>query len=230
MPALDLTGQKYGRLVVVKLGKPRGKVRRWICACDCGGQALAATTDLRTGNTQSCGCYMRQRQREGQWKHGATSRGAERDPLYNVWCTMKERCSNPNSQKYKDYGARGITVCERWKLSYQDFVDDMGPRPSDHHSIDRIDNDGNYEPSNCRWADAKTQRWNRPDIILFEHDGKITCVSDYAKLMGVSSKRMYKVMSTRGLSVEDAAAFVKERQGKRGRVDMARWLASRRAA
>lgn len=229
MPALDLTGQKYGRLSVVGPGEPRGKVRRWICACDCGGQALAATTDLRTGNTQSCGCYMRQRQSEGRYIHGGTGKRQARTLVYRVWTQMKQRCHNPNDTSYYKYGARGITVCERWRQSFEAFRDDMGPRP-DGYSIERKDNDGPYAPDNCVWASRHEQMRNRRVSVRVEFDGRTICASDYAQIMGVSSKRLYKVMSTRGLSAEDAAAFVKEREGKRGRIDMQQWLAARRAA
>lgn len=213
MPALDLTGQQYGRLTPLRLAPKRGKHTRWVCQCDCGNETVASTSDLRTGNTTSCGCYMRQRQREGQLTHGATGRSNPRDPVYRVWTTMKERCSNPQNKNFARYGGRGIYVCERWRESYEAFRDDMGPRPAGY-SVERKDNDGPYSPENCIWASQKTQMMNRRVTILVEHDGETICASDYAKLMGISSKRLYKVMSTRGLSPKDAAVYVREHRRK----------------
>lgn len=126
---------------------------------------------------------------------------------------MKERCSNPNHEKYPDYGGRGITVCQRWSDSFESFRDDMGPRP-DGYSIERRDNDGPYDPENCVWASRKTQMFNRRNTIHVEHEGRMICASDYAKSLGISSKSLYKVMSTRGLDPKTAAQYVIEHRRK----------------
>lgn len=154
-PGLNLTGMRFGKLTVLRKVKNHGRRTAWLCACDCGDKVEVVTDSLRSGNTKSCGCL-----------HGETH-GCSDDRLYNVWCTMKARCDNPNSEKYADYGGRGIKVCEEWHDSFTSFMkwaiengyDYDAPRNA--CTIDRINVNGDYEPSNCRWADAKTQARNQ---------------------------------------------------------------------
>lgn len=164
---LDLVGRRFGRLTVVKEG-PRAAcgVIRWHCVCDCGGTSLSATGNLRrTNGAKSCGCLHRERTVAALTKDYEL--GAPRPTMIFVWRAMKQRCFSPRCKAYANYGGRGITVCERWlngedgKTGLECFVLDMGPKPTPEHSIDRIDNDGNYEPGNCRWATAKEQRSNQ---------------------------------------------------------------------
>lgn len=145
--ASDLVGASFdGFMVVEKIAG--GKNSRWKCICDCGKEFSALRTCISSGKTKSCGC-------KSQKKHFMQD-----SPEYRSWTHMKWRCLNENSTQYKYYGGRGITVCESWRSSFQSFYADMGPRP-EGTSLDRIDPDGNYEPSNCRWADAGTQSRNR---------------------------------------------------------------------
>lgn len=141
---INLTGQRFGRLVATQRA-PHARRVHWRCACDCGGEAVVSADRLRSGKTGSCGCR----------RHGQS-----RLPEYRVWATMLERCRRPRAANYHNYGGRGIGVCERW-LDFDAFYADMGARPSPKHSIDRIDNDGNYEPGNCRWATASEQNRNK---------------------------------------------------------------------
>ncbi len=152
---LDLTGQRFGRLVAVSV---EGTVPRvWRCVCDCGATVVAAAGTLRYGSTKSCGCLQRDRASETSRTHGDSRRNPRE---YRVWRIIKSRCTNPNFPSYADYGARGIGMCQRWAESYSAFLADMGRCP-EGSSIDRIEVDGNYEPGNCRWATASVQAKNK---------------------------------------------------------------------
>jgi hypothetical protein len=156
--AKDLTGQRFGRLVVSHRGNntSAGKAR-WFCLCDCGGNITTLAASLTVGYTRSCGCIHKEQLVQRCTTHGQAKR-EQASPEYRSWCMMKARCTNENFHKYKTYGAVGITYDPSWD-SFEQFLKDMGPRPKGT-SLDRIDPYGNYEPSNCRWADAKTQANN----------------------------------------------------------------------
>lgn len=159
MKAIDLRGQRFGLLVAVELVVGLNR-RAWRCVCDCGASAVVRTDDLRRSQQTSCGCRKTQLTVERSRKHGHAQRG-KRAPEYTVWAGMLSRCTNPNCDRWEHYGGRGIMVCERWATSFAAFLEDMGPRPTRGHSIDRVNVNGNYEPSNCRWATSKEQRANR---------------------------------------------------------------------
>src|SRR5215831_1055163 len=163
----DITGQRFGRLVAVEYvgQRPcsggRSTQAYWRCACDCGGSMVTAGTYLRTGKTVSCGCKNLERLRARR-THGNT-------PEYRCWHAMVGRCTRPSHPNWRYYGGRGITVCERW-LSFDNFLTDMGKRPSMAHSIDRADNNRGYEPGNCQWATKAEQMTNR------RHCPTCTCI------------------------------------------------------
>jgi hypothetical protein len=159
----DLTGQKFGCLTVLKISH-RAKYNShnrivWHCRCDCGTETRTATTaDLRNGNTWSCGCFKIEHAGKHSITHGHTSGGWS--TTFRAWSEMKTRCYNKNSKRYADWGGRGITVCERWRHSFENFLVDMGEKP-EGMVLDRIDNNGNYEPGNCRWATWSESNKNR---------------------------------------------------------------------
>lgn len=182
---LDLTGQRFGRLVAIReASRVHRKQRRWTCICDCGKTGDFPQNSLRSGNTRSCGCLQRDLLRERRTSHGH-ARVGKRSSEHNIWCKMIERCTKPTDPAFKWYGARGISVCERWR-DYSNFFSDMGPRPSTSHTLDRIDCDGNYCPENCRWATWEEQQNNRRNNRIIEINGEALTMAQWSERLGLS--------------------------------------------
>lgn len=191
-----LTGQRFGKLTVIGYGgkRHRGKTppQTWICRCDCGNIRRVDAGNLRAGFSKSCGCVHLTKNLDAK----------SYQPEYLAWHGLKGRCLNPANPCYRHYGGRGIQVCQRWLDSFDDFVADMGLRPSDKHSIDRKDNDGNYEPSNCRWATSKEQSQNRRNNVRLTHQGITICASEWARRLGISPQRIEQRIKQGGTASE----------------------------
>ena len=170
MKALDLEGQKFGRLTAIKkVGNSNGHIT-WLCECECGKKTIVQATMLKKGRTRSCGClwveaisdFNHSERKKEIAKIAKTTHGKKGSRIYRIWCAMKSRCTNSNVPCYKYYGGRGITVCDEWKNDFMSFYNwAMSHGYAENLTIDRIDVDGNYEPSNCRWATMKEQNKNK---------------------------------------------------------------------
>lgn len=199
----DLTGQRFGRWTVLELAERRrsGKTMTlyWKCRCDCGTVKIIRGGNLKTGNTKSCGCINAERNFTNYIVHG--QKGTR---LYRIWNGIKNRCTNANDESYKRYGARGISICDEWAndfMAFHDWAIENGY--SDNLSIDRIDNNGNYEPSNCRWADNKTQCRNRSSNHLVTYSGKTQTIAEWESELGFK-KDILTTRLSHGWSVEKA--------------------------
>lgn len=181
--SVDLTGRVCGQLTIVRRSR-KNNARAWLCKCTCGEKTTVPTNSLTSGNTKSCGCLRKTRGREVSTTHGHSTGGTgSGSPEYITWMSMRERCHNSKQKNYVNYGGRGITVCERWDR-FESFLADMGPC-SPGMSIDRIDNSGNYEPSNCRWADRKTQCRNRRSNRLLTIGDTTASIAEWSEKVGI---------------------------------------------
>jgi hypothetical protein len=178
----NLTGQQFGRLTVLIYVAMTRRGAEWLCRCSCQNTLKVLTVSLRSGNTTSCGCITRERLIAQNSTHGLTDTAE-----YTAWAHMLGRCYRPTDEHYDRYGGRGITVCERWH-SFENFYADMGPKPSPLHEIDRIDNDGNYEPGNVRWATKQQQSRNRSTNRIIEFGGRKLTLIEWSEISGVNRK------------------------------------------
>jgi hypothetical protein len=161
----DKTGQRFGKLVALRrVGNDCHRNAVWECRCDCGRCVEIRSNSLASGRSKSCGCWSGARGKHNR-KHGHATKGAESSE-YRSWLNMLTRCRCPSKHNYKNYGGRGISVCERWQNSFENFFADMGPKPSPDHTIDRVDPNGNYEKSNCRWSTPSEQRRNQRPLSI----------------------------------------------------------------
>lgn len=196
---IDMVGKRFGRLVVTARGKNSqdGKPQ-YVCICDCGNTCLVRGKLLRTGRTQSCSCYRYEQLNKALTKHGYCF-----TKTYQSWVGMKDRCLNPQSKFYKNYGGRGITVCDRW-MKFENFLSDMGHRPK-RKSLERIDVNRGYEPSNCCWATMRQQANNKRNTVRITYNGVTQTISAWADQLGIP-RTTINVRYHKGLPPEQVLA------------------------
>jgi len=186
----DLIGLTFGKLRVSKRhGTSKSKKALWKCECECGGFTIVTTQDLKSGHTKSCGCLSVEATKSRSLKHGLSTNN-----LFFAWNSMKERCFNPNNKSYANYGGRGIRVCEEWKEDFQTFYNYVSQLPhfgEEGYSLDRINNDGNYEPGNVKWSTHKEQCGNRRNNIRVEINGETHTLAEWSEISGVNYGTLY---------------------------------------
>lgn len=217
----DLTGQKFGRLTVLRMSERRTASRGGICVCqcECGVIKEIPSLSLKSGAVVSCGCYNKEVNKRKNTKHGHDSH-SKKSLTYKSWDKMIQRCCNPNAHEYKFYGAKGVQVCERWR-DFGAFLADMGERPSKELTIDRINYRGNYEPGNCRWANRKTQCNNTSRNIYYEYKGEKKTIAELAEIARVKYDTMYTRLRKNGLTAEQAVNLPVVRWGNKKRYEQA---------
>lgn len=196
---LDLTEERYGSLLVLGYygwrKTPGGQKKHgWRCRCDCGAETITDHSSLRAGTTTSCGCVHRKI---------CSTHGRSKTKLYGVWRAMIQRCHSPSTRTFYRYGGRGITVCPEWRVSFEAFLADVGERPSDRHSLERVDNNGNYEPGNVVWATLDVQLTNTRTNAWLTHNGETLTVSEWGRRLGMK-KSLIQTRLVRGWTVERA--------------------------
>lgn len=223
---IDLMGRKFGRLTVIKRAENNGTRATWLCKCDCGNELTVIGKNLRNGNTKSCGCYQQDKARETQTRHkGRNTR------LYGVWACMIQRCTNPNNDSYKRYGARGIKVCDDWLDfgKFQEWAMANGYNPNakrNECTLDRINNNSNYQPDNCRWINIQKQCQNTRKNHNITINGETHCISEWARIYNIKReiikdriKRGWdevKAITTPKLNQKDVVA--KQKRDSKGRL------------
>ena len=185
---IDLKGQTFGYLEVLEIASTIPT--KWLCRCYCSNLHITTGQCLRNGTSTSCGCKTSELLSEAKKTHGLHD-----TPEHGVWAGMKQRCYNKNTDAYKNYGGRGITVCAEWKDDFAQFYTDMGKRPDDSYSIDRIDNDKGYTPENCRWVTRYEQNRNHRRNNWLTHNGETKCITDWAEEIGITQQAMQSRLS-----------------------------------
>jgi hypothetical protein len=210
-----LIGKRFGKLTVINYAEsraqPSGKIRhRWVCLCDCGNisPSVSSSNLLKKNGTKSCGCVRNANAIAAVVKHGMY-----RTPEYGAWCNLIARCYRKSHKSYPNYGGRGITVCERWRKSFINFIEDMGVRPSDNLSIDRIDNEKGYFPGNCKWRTSKEQTSNRRCNVNLTFNGMTKTLAQWAECTGISRSSLDKRIKN-GWSTKDTLSAPVRRVNK----------------
>ena len=195
---ISAVGNRHGLWTIIGDKVMVGRLQQYHCRCDCGTVRFVIPADLCTGRSTNCGCVRRKKVGARNFKHGLTHTRE-----YIAWAGMLARCSNPKHVCYHNYGGRGITVCKRWRESFTTFITDMGMPPSPKHQVDRIDNNGNYEPGNCRWVTNAQNAQNTRKNVFIECNGERLCLSEWARRIGISIESLRGRLSS-GWSEQEA--------------------------
>jgi len=211
----DLTGQKFGRLTVIERAEniPSGKTW-WLCQCKCGNQTIVRSDSLKGGVTKSCGCLHKELSFERckqRMKHGHSMVNIV-SKTYSIWRNIIQRCNNPNCRNYKNYGGRGIKVCDKW-LKFEDFLQDMGEKP-EGLSLDRVDNNGNYCKGNCRWATWKEQQRNSRNNRLITINGETKCLAEWCEIYKKPYQTVYNRINRYKWTPEEALELIPRKKHK----------------
>ena len=202
MKLIDLTGQRFGRLVVVERAESKGKRTMWKCLCDCGNTKVVGAGNLKNGHTTSCGCVWHEVVPEVN-RSINTRHGMSQTKLHKAWANMRYRCFNPRCKCYDNYGGRGITICDKWN-EFEPFMEwALNNGFADGMSLDRIDVNGNYEPSNCRWVSWEVQENNKRNSSYLTLNGQTYTISEWARITGLKDSTIRERIK-RGWTVEDA--------------------------
>lgn len=192
----DLTGKRFGRLTVVSRAENgKGSRARWLCRCDCGNERVVYGYSLKSGNTRSCGCL-----RAETSKDKATTHGMSKTSLFHVWWAMMERCTNKNSKSYKNYGGRGISVCDEWLDSTTFFNWALSSGYEEGLTIERIDVNDGYKPSNCKWVTKKEQARNKTNSFIVEIDGESKCLAEWCEIYEINYFTVHQRIAKLGWS------------------------------
>jgi hypothetical protein len=215
MKKIDITnfiGTKHNRLTILKEVEPilykKGIARRVLCKCDCGEEKVIDFNSIRTSKSKSCGCLSKETSTKLHTTHGLAMLSAGvRHPDYSIWIKMKSRCLNSNDKSYNNYGGRGIKVCKAWQESFVSFIDDMGWRPNNKYSIERIDYNKDYCPENCKWILKSEQTKNCRRVKLIAYNGKEHCLTDLCKLLNLPYSTMRHRVYDLGIPFEEAIKY-----------------------
>lgn len=204
--------KKYGRWTIVSPAtRSASNALRWVCVCDCGTEKIVHQNTMLNGTSKSCGCLSIEifiaQNKARNTTHGQTRGGYTAE--YRAWLHLRNRCYNENVPDFHNYGGRGITVCERWRNSYEAFFADMGRRPSSKHTIDRIDTNGNYEPSNCRWATQITQQNNKRSNFIVSFSGREMTLKEACREVGLNYQFIWLRIQRYGYTLQEAVSTPK---------------------
>lgn len=206
---IDITGKKFNKLTALKkVNNLHSKKTRWLCKCDCGKLVEVNADNLKSGAVKSCGCLIIEKNKMNAIHNKSNTR------LYNIWRNMKSRCKNTNNPYYENYGGRGIKVCDEWNNFKVFYEWAMQNNYNDSLTIDRIDNNADYEPKNCRWVTLQEQEYNKRGNIYFYIDGKEKCLAEICKDYNVKYTTIYRRIKINNMSIEDALNAVKYKHNK----------------